>query len=634
MTGLNAYSNHNVPAGWKRRLTLNDIPPVPAVIRPAELAGSAVVGTTSYPLPSTGAVFVDPVNGSDTNGGSVVAPFRTFQKATTSVAANGTIVLRAGTYHEGLVGTSSVYAGIAVQQPGVTVQNYPNEAVWFDGSSVVTGWVTDSTSVSGRTVFRKDGFTTQFDRSPTFSFGVADSTLPGWAFVNPSFPCAAWPDQVFIDGVQQIQVAALADVNTGTFYVDYAADKLYIGTSPTGKEVRASDLQTCMSALAVGVTLRGFGIRRYAPSMPHIGALKVLRSSCVLENIHVEDIATIGISCQGGSPVDPDGSFQGSHIVVRNTTALRCGNMGFHANNSDDLTLYRIKAEFNNREHFNYSPAAGGVKVSRLRGFKLTESVLSNNYAKGLWCDEAVVDMQIATCDFISNEETGLILELCHAGTVANCLITNTGAVGLNIFNTNKVKCWNNTLVGNGRLRGIQPTITFSSYRNEDINSDNRAPMTSTSTGRDTRYPFPDPSGMTWLITEVSTYNTINAKSPGQALFGLEDFTPPPKRSWQAHGLVMNGNFYNRVNTSSPAWEFILANSGSSNPTVYTNLPTFQATGLDVNSTGIDTTDALNADHTLKTAYESVHNNASPLPADVAALIGQPVGAKHVGCWR
>ena len=53
---------------------------------------------------------------------------------------------------------------------------------------------------------------------------------------------AAHPDQIFIDGAPVAQVATRAQVGPGKFYVDYATDELVLGSDPTGKQVRASDL--------------------------------------------------------------------------------------------------------------------------------------------------------------------------------------------------------------------------------------------------------------------------------------------------------------------------------------------------------------------------------------------------------
>ena len=103
-------------------------PPTPG---PATNRGSAPVGSANYPVPA-GAIFVSPT-GNNTNAGTEAAPLRTVMAAVTKIPSNGarTIVLRGGVYHESVKVESNRSA---------TIQNYPGEAVWFDGSVPVTNW--------------------------------------------------------------------------------------------------------------------------------------------------------------------------------------------------------------------------------------------------------------------------------------------------------------------------------------------------------------------------------------------------------------------------------------------------------------------------------------------------------------
>jgi hypothetical protein len=72
--------------------------------------------------------FVAP-NGSDSNDGSIAAPYLTIQHCATTVASGWTCAIRAGTYRETVTPNS-----------GVTVTAYNFEPVTIDGSDPVTGW--------------------------------------------------------------------------------------------------------------------------------------------------------------------------------------------------------------------------------------------------------------------------------------------------------------------------------------------------------------------------------------------------------------------------------------------------------------------------------------------------------------
>ena len=125
--------------------------------------GSLPVGSARYPVPS-GAVFVSK-SGSDWASGTLAAPLRTIQRAINIAPSGRTIVVRAGIYHESInIPSNRTF----------TIQAYPGEAVWLDGSSAVTGWVRSGS------VWVKSGWTAAFNSTPGFT-GSWDSS-----FINPS----------------------------------------------------------------------------------------------------------------------------------------------------------------------------------------------------------------------------------------------------------------------------------------------------------------------------------------------------------------------------------------------------------------------------------------------------------------
>ena len=119
-------------------------------------------GSTSYPVPPD-AVAVAP-SGDDAAPGTLAAPVRTVARAIALARPGQTVVLRAGEYHESV----EVPAG-----KRLTVQAYPGEAVWFDGSSAVQGW---TRSGSG---WMHPGWTVRFDSTPCFTPGRCEEGGPG-----------------------------------------------------------------------------------------------------------------------------------------------------------------------------------------------------------------------------------------------------------------------------------------------------------------------------------------------------------------------------------------------------------------------------------------------------------------------
>lgn len=587
-------------------------------------AGAATVGTASYSVPG-GAIFASPSGNDTTGNGTQGNPYKTATKAISVLGAGGTVVLRAGVYHEGGVGQSGV-GGVQIFDNNATVQNYPGEAVWFDGSYQETNWTQEGSNWSAP-------FTITMDHSPTWTRGADDSTEAYYGFINPSYPCAAWPEMVFVDGVQLTQVNSLAAVTSTTFYVagsstggtgsnkyDFNPTKIYIGINPLGHEVRISDLQTCMTAWSgtSGVTIRGIGVRRYATSMPQAACIKMAGSDGTLENVHIEDIAT-----SGATSTNPNNIF-------RHVTAIRCGNRGFSAYQSDDLVLESVRAEYCNSEHFNYAPECGGMKVGASRRVTIFNSVFSHNYAKGLWFDVSVDEPVVFNCNFIDNEHYGIFYEISANGICANNLIKGSPNKGLMVNNTDNMRIWNNTVVdcgGNSQENGVRPLAIY---------QDDRSPFPAGAVfGRDTRQGDSYyTTTMTWTITEIEIMNNVVAqpRSGTQGIFAIDDVTGNA-RTLPSYGATMNGNVFHWA--TKPTYPYILppATAGGGNAVTYQSHTAFvSGTGLDTN--GSEITPVSPVDGNYNVTSNSLHNNATGLPVDIAAMIGVPSGTKHAGVWR
>ena len=331
-------------------------------------------------------------------------------------------MLRAGRYHE----------TITIQGKALTVQNYPGEAAWLDGSETVTGWVQDGS------VWRRDGWTTRFDHSPTYTRGATDLTAPGWQFINPNYPMAAHPDQVFVDGTPLQQVASRGQVTAGTFYVDEATSQLYLGVDPRGRTVEASTLVKAMSVRAQGTVLRGFGDQTVLPLRPRHGCGHARgatdphgeRRGCGLGNDRRER---------------PGCRY---HAVPGQTSGA--GMLGLHARFADGLMVSRSLLANNNSERFNIAPVSGGMKLFK-EGLTFRDSESRNNAGPGLWTDMSVYNIMISGSTFRNNAGDGVFLEISAKAIVVNNYIVGNRIDGIKVNNTSNVKIWNNTLVGNGR---------------------------------------------------------------------------------------------------------------------------------------------------------------------------------------
>ena len=340
--------------------------------------GADPVGSANYAVPA-GSLFVS-TSGSDTNAGTEAQPFKTVTKALTKNWSGQTIVLREGTYHE-----------YVLVPPGraATIQPYPNEKVWFDGTSPVTNWQPSGSR------WVADGWTTEFDHSPTYKKGAPDGSAEGWQFVNPAHPMAAHPDQLWLDNVEQEQVASANLVTAGTFFVSDDADRLYLGSDPTGKTVRATDLAQAFSLRAPGTVLRGFGIRRYGGSVYQQGVITSYYERMTLDQMTVTEPATAGIG------------FFKPNQVIKNTTVIGAGQVGISAGMADNTMFDNISVQDSNDQQFNPAPSAGGIGVGTTRGFTMKNSEILRSRGNQIWVDESSFQINLTNNEIIDGTRWG-----------------------------------------------------------------------------------------------------------------------------------------------------------------------------------------------------------------------------------
>ncbi|AQP46317.1 hypothetical protein BW730_00755 [Tessaracoccus aquimaris] len=548
------------------------------------------VGSASYTAPS-GAIYVSP-SGNDSAAGTLAAPVKTIQRGVTLAPSGGTVVVRAGTYRESVTISKKV-----------TVQNYPKESVWLDGASPVTGWVADGTA------WRKDGWTTRFDASPTYTQGAADLTDPGWQFISKSYPMAAHPDQVFVAGVPLQQVNSRSLVKAGTFYLDEATSKLYIGTNPSGQSVEASTIVKGMSIRGADSVVRGIGIKRFAPSVFHMGSVTVEQPGVRLENVVVQDAATTGISVLR------------ENVTLNQVSVTGAGMLGIHGRFADNITFSKVSATKNNDERFNIAPNAGGVKLGHTRGVRVADSSFSGNYAYGFWEDLSVYDSVFRQSEFNDNTATGLFLEISAKAIVGDNTFKGNAQYGLQVNNTSDVKIWNNTFSGNSRpINLVQDTRRNTNKNDQAV---------------DPRQAFPDPT-MPWTLGPVTVRNNVmaNSSSAANCLLCVEDYSFT--KSAEQMKITANSNVYHRSSASQPQWVAIWSRANVNvNPYVFSSLAAFQSTtGQEKKGkefTGASVLDSsLNLVASLKADQANI---AEALPADVASAIGRPAGSKTLGRW-
>ncbi|MDO5697698.1 MAG: right-handed parallel beta-helix repeat-containing protein, partial [Dermatophilus congolensis] len=426
-------------------------------------------------------------------------------------------------------------------------------------------------------VWRMPGYSIRLDTSPTFTRGAPDNTEPGWRFVDPEFPLAADPQQIWLGGSALTQVGSIAEVKPGTFYVDEAEQALYVGDDPGGKRpLSAGAITKALLVTGPGAQVEGIGVRRHVPSLPDFGAITLDGPGAVLRDVLVTGSSTIGVSVQ-------------THDVTLERVTLReSGMLGLHAHRADDLRLLDVVATGNNTQRFNAAPASAGAKITLSRGLYVRGGSYSGNRGNGLWLDESVVDSDVIGVDATDNLVHGIQVELCAGVDVLRAVAARNGDAGISVQNSDHVRIWNATTVANRRQ------VMFV--------QDGRRPS---DPGADTRLLTGSNGSPTWVIGSSELVNSVLSNATGQfgvdsgpgsggaaareqvrsdadTLFAVEDYT----KTLDAGSLDirLRGNLYLPDPRGGRPWTHVWSRTGD-NPAVFASLAAFtKATGQDTGS--------------------------------------------------
>ena len=545
------------------------------------------------------AVIVAP-DGDDAAPGTVRRPLRSIATAVARAGEGGTVVVREGVWHE----------SVHLDTRGVTLRSWPGERVWLDGSIPLDpGRFAAASPRPG--IWRMDGYGIRLDTSPTFTRGAPDNTEPGWRFVDPRYPLAADPQQIWAGDRPLRQVEDLDSVSGDSFHVDTDTRTLHVGVDPAGPPPAAGAITKALLITAPEVRVEGIGIRRYVPSLPDFGAVTVSGPGSRLTDLLVTGSSTIGVSVQTHD------------VTLERVTVHGSGMLGVHAHRADSLRLLDVEAVGNNTRRFNAAPSSAGAKITMTRGLRVEGGSYSGNRGNGLWLDESVVDTDVVGVDATDNLEHGIQIELCAGVDVLRAVVARNGAAGVSVQNSGHVRIWNATAVANRRQ------VAFV--------QDGRRP---TDAGAHQRLLAGSDGLPTWVIGSSEMVNSVLSDSAGSAgdgpvgesdtLFAVEDYT----RSLDANSLDirLRHNLYLSDTRTGRRWTHVWTRPGD-DPSVFTSLRDFRAaTGQEAGSRSTDARRfaaalAGGADDVVAPAPAIGEALAPYLPADPEILPAGTVGA-------
>ena len=263
-------------------------------------------------------------------------------------------------------------------------------------------------------------------------------------------------EQVFVDGDHLTRVASQSSVKAGTFYADYSANAIYLGSDPAGHSVEMSRTSTAIESNQPGVTVRGLTIEHFA-SAPQAGAL-VSGPAWTVKANEVRWNHAVGLML-----VKANGAKIERNLVHHN------GQLGLGQYNSLKADVTRNVITHNNTDGFWIADwESGGMKSTRSSG-TVSGNVIRANKGIGMWADVADDGRVISSNKIADNAADGIRFEISRNGVIENNTITGNGfgtgrgsgtslwdGGGINVNTSSNVQVRNNTVTGNVNGISIQ----------------------------------------------------------------------------------------------------------------------------------------------------------------------------------
>ena len=278
----------------------------------------------------TAFLYVDAVNGSDSNAGTQSKPFKTISKAASVATTNnqngiGTkVTINPGTYRESI---SLKHSSKDTTLP-MTFQAATNGTVIVSGGVVYSGWATYQSNKSIYT----NGWLNQWGTCAQLSSCPFQQNI------------MMRREMVAVNGTVLTQVMSIAQMQAGTFYVDEQGAQIYVWPpSGTNMGTATVDVATNPTLLTIqqksNIVIRGLTFQ-YANSCHANAAAQVLGSST---NILFDSDTFQWNNGQGLSISNPV-----TYFTVENTVSQHNGDSGFQEAQTKYGLWQSVTTSYNN----------------------------------------------------------------------------------------------------------------------------------------------------------------------------------------------------------------------------------------------------------------------------------------------
>jgi hypothetical protein len=564
---------------------------------------------TDYAVPA-GAIFLA-TNGNDANAGSQSSPVKTITRAYNLVPEGGTIVMRGGTYRDWINDGNAGNERLRITSKGFAVQAYPHEQVWFDGTDVISdGWASDGAGHWKRSwstpqfcdgnYYQYNPLNQPFDKANTASYNKGPCAH-GDIDSSPQEPAVGDPQAVWINGQELYQVAKLADISATSFYYDWDARVMYLGTNPSGKTTEIAIRPTAMvlGGSNIGTrSIRGIGFKRFASNeysnLTNAAVYVGGKSVVVFESTVFRENSGKGLSFSNPQP----GSYVRGSIFASN------GFNGAHANGSknqaerNDLVLEGNVFYKNNKNGYGYgctvSCGSAQIKMANMIGYTFRDNLMLDvvtDIAVGVWCDTYCYEGKTYNNLLVNSGD--IFYELNDGGFIASNVIVNSKSFGLNVASSN-VRIYNNTIIN-------PKTIAMRVFE------DSRAEFNTQNIKLFNNVVYGQPTNVNWFVNQGSV-------PPSTYITGLD---------YNSYWRQTSNTLYRWIDSESPLNE----TSAKTVAAFQALRPQFESHAQDIVG-GADPFFVNLTDGDYRIRGNSVAaGSGGPIPADIAQALGMPTSA-------
>ena len=226
-------------------------------------------------------------------------------------------------------------------------------------------------------------------------------------------PACDLPEAVFIDDQPLNQVLSKDDVRPGSFYFDYAGDRIYLAEDPARHKVEATVGAFAYSSLASNVHIENLIIEKYA-SPAQAGAIQALGTQgWTVKNSEIRLNSGAGILVGNGTRVT------GSDVHHNGQTGI--------AGEGNDVRIENNRIWANNIYGFDFTWEAGGVKLASSDGVVLRGNHVHDNIGRGLWCDIDCRNVLYENNVVEGNRDTGIFHEISFNAVIRDNVVRRNG---------------------------------------------------------------------------------------------------------------------------------------------------------------------------------------------------------------